>query len=440
MPPRPPRIVHLGVGNFGRAHQAWYTYRVDQDARWGIVAFSGRAPGPAEVLARQDGLYTLIERGPIQDRLTVLDTIIAAYSGTDLPRLSSAIADPRTALVTLTITEAGYAPSSTRASALGRLTLALSQRRSQGGGPFALVSCDNLAGNGEVLRARVLELAAVQEPRLADWIDGHVAFVSTVVDRITPPASATDRILVRERLGLLDEAPVVCEPFSEWILCGSFPAGRPEWERAGARFVASIEPWERRKLWLLNGGHSLLALLGLPRGHRTVAAAISDPELSRALERFWDLAAAHLPAPDLELPRYRLVLRERFMNARIGYPLAQIAADSLAKLRQRVVPVINAARAAGSFDEPALVIVAAWAKMLLGAGPLAGASAEATGLDADPDLAIVDADAQRLRAALAGRGGEDRLHALLELLDERWSHDDALLADLTRLSEMEGVR
>lgn len=428
---RSARIVHLGVGNFSRSHQAWYTVRADPDRRWGIVAFSGRHPQAADVLARQDGLYTLIERGPREDRLSVIDTIIAAHPGTDRKRLDDAISDPRTALVTITITEAGYAPGPAAADgALARLTRALACRRQRGGGPLALVSCDNLRANGALLRTRVLELAVAADddddgPALAAWIDAQVSFVSTVVDRITPPATNADRALVRERLGVTDATPVVCEPFSDWVLCGEFPASRPAWEQAGARFVADTGPWEQRKLWLLNGGHCLLALLGLERGHRTVAQALADPQLSAALERYWNLAAAQLPAAALALPAYRAALRERFANARISYPLTQIATDSTAKLRERVVPVIEAARASGTPAGPALVVIAAWAKALVaGAGPLAG-----TGRG---PLAP-DAEGPQLEAALAAAGGEDRLRALLELLRSGWGSDQRLVAEVGRL-------
>ena len=143
-----------------------------------------------------------------------------------------------------------------------------------------------------MLREGTLALAEQLDPGLGAWVEREVSFVSTSVDRITPATTDDDRRLAEAEIGLIDAAPVVTEPFSDWVLCGEFPGGRPDWEVAGARFVAAIEPWELRKLWLLNGGHSLLAYLGLPRGHQTVADAIADVELADALERFWDLAAA----------------------------------------------------------------------------------------------------------------------------------------------------
>ncbi len=363
------RIVHIGIGNFSRAHQAWYTQAVDAERQWGIAAFTGRRADVAEALAPQQGLYTLIERGAGGDRMSIVDVLQDVRPGTQEQSLIEAVAAPQTAVVTLTITEAGYRPpaaaeraaAGAERSALGRLARALVERRRRGAGPLALVSCDNVHANGNVLRERILELVDRLEPRTRGWVERELAFVGTSVDRITPATTESDRALVASELGFEDAAPVVCEPFSDWVLCGEFPAGRPSWELAGARLVPDVEPWELRKLWLLNGGHSLLAYLGLLRGYRSVAQAIGDPELVAALEAFWDLAVRFLPiAGELELPAYRRQLRERFANARIGYPLTQIAQGGEDKLRNRVVPVIEAARAAGESAAPAERIMAAW--------------------------------------------------------------------------------
>ena len=392
------RIVHLGIGNFARAHQAWYTMAVDAEREWGIAAFTGRRPDIAQALAPQQGLYTLIERDRARDRLEVIDVISSVHAGSEVDAFVEAVAAPDTTLVTLTVTEAGYRPGADPPRRLAEALVARHQRRS---GSLAVVSCDNLQANGRLLRERVLAEAAQLDSGGAGWIASEVSFVSTSVDRITPRVSDEDRALVTGELGLRDEAPVVCEPFSDWVLCGEFPAGRPAWERAGARFVDEIEPWEARKLWLLNGGHCLLAYLGLERGHETVAVAGSDPELAAALERYWDLAARLLPGGErLELDVYRAALRERFANARIGYPLEQIAADGLEKLRNRVAPVIVAARAAGVEAGPALAVVEAWVRWLI----------------YDPARAGSDQNGEALRAPLAS-GGADARRGLLELLE-----------------------
>jgi fructuronate reductase len=208
--------------------------------------------------------------------------------------------------------------------------------------------------------------------------------------------------VVQRELHRIDEAVVVSEPFSDWVLCGEFPAGRPKWEDAGARFVSEIEPWELRKLWLLNGGHSLLAYLGLLRGHRTVADAVADRGISAALDQFWDLAMRRLAATnvDLGLQAYRRQLLERFANARIGYQLEQIASDGLDKLRNRIVPVVEAALAAGESAEPAVQVARAWAQWLIG----------------DPSRVRTDQSAELLRSSLDSHGAVDQERGLLELL------------------------
>jgi fructuronate reductase len=416
---RPARIVHIGVGSFSRAHQAWYTARADPSGEWGIVAFTGRNPGVAEVLSRQDGLYTLIERGPREDRLEVIDSICDARPGSDVDGLITVIAAPRTALVTLTVTEAGYvlgAGGDAIPSVPMRLALALASRRDAGAGPVAIVSCDNVHANGTKLRE--LTLAAAEEigRGVRVWIEDEVSFVSTSVDRITPGTTVEDRLLVQREIDRTDDAPVVCEPFTDWVLCGEFPAGRPRWEDAGARFVADVEPWELRKLWLLNGGHSLLAYLGLLRGHVSVDDAAGDPEVDPALDRFWELAQRYLPARDMDLRSYRRDLKQRFANGRIAYPLAQIAGDGVAKLRNRVVPVVQASIAVGDSAEAALRVIAAWSQWIGGV----------------TDVAAVDASAD-LTPILGSTAGVDRTRALMELLAPGWGARDELVEATERL-------
>jgi fructuronate reductase len=418
---RPARIVHIGIGNFSRAHQAWYTAEADPGDAWGIVAFTGRSAAVADALNRQDGLYTLIERGPDADRFQVIDVIREARPAADVTGLIAAVAAPETAVVTLTVTEAGYT-SSPGSSGIppvpARLASALAARREAGAGPLAIVSCDNVHANGAVLRELTLAAAEIGSTDARAWIESEVSFVGTSVDRITPRTTADDVLLVQRELDRIDAAPVVCEPFTDWILCGEFPSGRPRWEDAGARFVDDVEPWELRKLWLLNGGHSLLAYTGLLRGHTSVAEAATDPELSAALCRFWDLAGRQLPsAADLDLERYRRDLKARFANARIAYPLTQIAGDGLGKLRNRVVPVVEAAVAAGESAQPALVVVSAWIQWLSGVS----------------DLAAEDASAEELRLAVSLAGGKDRTRALMELLAPGWGSRDDLIDATERL-------
>lgn len=388
----PVRIVHLGLGAFHRAHQAWYTDIVDEANEWGIRAFTGRSAGAAEQLDSQDGLYSLIERSGCGDRITLIKSIVDAVDGARVDVLAETLADSATALVTLTITEAGYAvdaagrPDTTKdavasdiewlgsqlgadkldlrsgpRTALARLLVGLEARRRANVGPIAVVSCDNLAGNGEFTRTAltsVAQLAGASDT--LTYLNDHVSFPSTSIDRITPQSTDSEVALVRAETGWDDGSPVVTEPFSDWVISGEFPAGRPEWENAGVRFVDDIAPFERRKLWLLNGSHSLLSYAGAARGHETVAQAIGDPQIRIWVGEFWDEAAHHLNEPHLGIDDYRAALLERFDNARIQHLLAQIGKDGTTKLRMRIVPVLLAERAMGRAGTACIRVLGAW--------------------------------------------------------------------------------
>ncbi|MCE3291560.1 MAG: oxidoreductase [Arthrobacter sp.] len=431
----PVRIVHLGLGAFHRSHQAWYTHQAGDAADWGIASFTGRRPDAALALAEQDGLYTLVERADDGDSFTVVGSIVEAVDGADVRRLAELLAAPATAIVTLTITEAAYrlgadgqldrtaadvvadlalleSGSGTPTTPLGRLVLALAARRAAGTGPLAVVCCDNLSNNGTVAHNAVVGMAGAWDQGLAEWIDATISFVSTSVDRITPRTTEADIAAVEAGCGYRDTSPVVAEPFSNWVLSGDFPAGRPRWEDAAAVFVADIEPYENRKLWLLNGAHSLLAYAGQLRGHSTVAQALADPLCLQAIEKFWDEAEANLSgaegAADLQIPAYRAALLARFSNARIAHHLAQIAMDGSTKLRMRAVPVLQAERAAGRSGAAAALMIAAW--MDYGA-----AAAEVQ----DP-LAADIAKANRLP-------GAERIQALLKLVDPLLAADGGVV-------------
>ena len=437
----PVRIVHLGLGAFHRAHQAWYTHRADEENAWGIAAFTGRRPDAAHLLAAQDGLYSVTERAGSGDRVELVGSLVAAHDGADRQRLRELGGGPGIAAVTLTVTEAGYrldpegeldlaAPDVRQdlrvlrggdgplLTAPARLVDLLAARRRAGAGGIAVVSCDNLPGNGAVTRRVVRALAAEVDGALVDWVDAHAGFVSTSVDRITPRTTAADIGLASARLGLRDGAAVVAEPFHSWVLSGRFPAGRPPWERAGALFVDDVEPYERRKLWLLNGAHSMLAYTGSARGHGTVADAIRDPACRREVEEFWDAAARHLTEESLDVPAYRQQLLDRFGNPRIAHHLAQIAMDGSVKLRARILPVVRAEQAAGRDAAPALRCVAAWAGHVLAAP--------------DP-AALPDSAAPDLARACALAGDTRRLAALLSVITPAWGEDPAVVASVRRL-------
>ena len=422
--------MHLGLGAFHKAHQAWYTDVVDEEGEWGIAAFTGRSPAAATALTEQGCAYTVIERGPGGDRARLVGSIVEAHDGADMRQLRHLLASPRTAIVTITITEAGYRLTAdgrpdysddavqadmaaletderVLTTPLCRLVEGLAARRLAGAGPIAVVPCDNMPRNGSVVGEAVLELAAHWGPEVQAWIAENVSFVSTSVDRITPRTTSGDIAQARELTGFEDKAPVVTEPFHDWVLSGDFPAGRPAWERAGVRFVEDIEPWERRKLWLLNGSHSLLASAGQLRGYSTVYEAVSDPACRERVEDFWDEAARHLP-DDLDVPAYRRSLLERYDNPRIEHRLEQIGQDGSLKLRVRVVPVVLAERAAGRSGGAGIRAVASWIALLIEQG--SAPDPQRTAIDAALEQELDDAVRSLMRLIAPALLGHPDIH------------------------------
>ncbi|GEA85494.1 MAG: mannitol dehydrogenase family protein [Cellulomonas sp.] len=415
------RVVHLGLGAFHRAHQAWYTDRANAAApydTWGIAAFTGRSAAAARALAAQDGRYVVLTRAADGDTAQSIDALVEAHDGADVDTWRALVARPEVAVVTLTVTERGYCltadgrldlddpavqadiaalrrgDATAATTAPGRLVDGLRARRAAGAGPLAVVSCDNLPDNGSVTRTVVRTLASQVDTSLTAWIDATVSFVSTMVDRITPATTDADRDTVRLLTGRIDTSPVVTEPFAEWVLEDAFPAGRPAWDLVGARLVDDVRPYEQRKLWLLNAGHSLLAYTGLARGHATVAEAFADPACRTMLDELWDAARPVVPLPAGEVDDALATLRERFANPRIEHRLAQIACDGSVKLGVRVLAVARARRAAGLPAAPVhALVVGAWARHLSDeSGSDPGAEALARALAA--------ADTPREQAAL----------------------------------------
>lgn len=413
----PVRVVHLGLGSFHRTHQAWYTHRANLlgSEPAGIAAFTGRHPGAAARLNDQDGLYHLLVRNESDSEAELVESIAAAIDGNDVAAWNSFLASPDVGCLTLTVTEAGYrrghdggldksdsdvihdigllgrpAANTAARTAPGRIVQGLNARRNADVGPITVVSCDNLVDNGSVCRRVVSELATACDPGLAGWISEEVSFASTMVDRITPRTLESDIASVRAITGFDDADPVVTEPFTEWVLSGDFPATRPEWELAGARFVSDVGPYERRKLWLLNGSHSLLAYAGGTRGHQTISSAIADSVCREWVEWWWDEASRHLSLPAAELTAYRNALLERYHNTGIRHALTQIAADGSQKMAIRVLPVLARERANGILPPGSVVAVAGWLAHLRSSStvqdPLAGTLAEATAGSAESSI------------------------------------------------------
>jgi fructuronate reductase len=422
----PVRAVHLGLGSFFRAHQAWYTDRASDG--WGIAAFTGRRPDLARALAAQDGLYTLVTRAASGDTFDVVRSVSRPHAAEEHDEWLRLLASPDVRVLTTTVTEAGYrrGPSDVEAlrsggsvsSAPARIVAGLLARRAADAGPLTLVPCDNLPDNGAVLARVVGELADAVDRTLPEWIDAHVSTATTMVDRITPEPTAADRATVLAATGVDDASPVVTEPFTEWVIAGSFQGGRPAWERAGATLTDDVTPYEQRKLWLLNGGHSLLAYLGSLRGHATVAEAMDDDFCRAQLQEWWSVCAPHL---SLDVEAYSAALLERFANPRIRHALAQIATDGSQKLPVRLLPVLGRERAASRLPDAAVTVLAAWLVHLQGTG-----------------VPVRDVRADDL-TALARRA--DAVPAVLAALDQKHADDADLVAAVrSRCADLSGWR
>lgn len=340
-----PRVVHLGIGAFHRAHQA----AVFDSLGWGIVAASLRSPAVRDAMAPQDYLYSLVTGEEVRVIGAVRDVLL------DTPELVAALAAPETAIVTLTVTEKGYLPGG-RAAALLAESLAI--RRERGLSPFTAISCDNLAHNGARLRDAVL---AASDGAAHDWIAERGAFPQTMVDRIVPATTEDDIERLASRIGLVDRAMVKTEPFTQWVIEDCFAGDRPDFASAGVQLTRDVAPWEEAKLRLLNGAHSAIAYLGGLVGHEFVHQVVATPEGRAMVEALWDETEITLsPPPGLDIAVYRAELMRRFANPALQHRTRQIAMDGSQKLPQRLVAPMIERREIG-LDSPALALaIAGW--------------------------------------------------------------------------------
>ena len=403
-------MVHLGLGAFHRAHEAVYADDLlARDPRWGICGVSMKTPRAIAPLAAQDGLYTLLLKDPSATTARVVGSVRETMFAPADPRaLVRRMADPRVSVVTLTVTEKGYChdPASGRldlahpdirhdlahpgepVSAVGFVSAALDERRRAGAGGLNVVCCDNLPHNGRVLEGLVATFAAARSQELADWIGAHAAFPCTMVDRIVPSTTDAGLSDVAARLGVRDAAPVVAEPWIQWVIEDRFVVGRPAWEEAGAEIAADVAPYETMKLRLLNGSHSTLAYLGFLAGHATIAQAALDPLLGRLVER--QMAEEIVPTlanpPGTDLARYCATLLRRFRNPALPHRTAQVAMDGSQKLPQRLLATVRDRLAGGGSIHHLALAVAGWMRYASGvdergarievSDPLAGRYAE----------------------------------------------------------------
>ncbi len=419
-------IVHLGLGAFFRAHGALYIAEAmtASGGDWGIVGVSLKSPSTRDKLAPQDFAYTALELAPegahVQTVEVIQDVLVAPE---DPHRVLARMADPETRIVTLTVTEKGYChePATGRLnmahpdivhdladvppmSAPGFLVRALQARRAAGLRPFTVLTCDNLPENGRLVRGLVLDMARAIDPALAEWIAVEGRFPSTMVDRIVPATKPEDIETVTRLTGRLDAAPVVHEPFRQWVVEDDFVDGiRPDLEASGATLVGHVLPYEHMKLRCLNGTHSSLAYLGYLAGYETIADTVADPLLARYVKRLWaeEILPVLTPPPGEDLAAYVDALFLRYANPGIRHRTWQIAMDGSQKLPQRILGTLRENLAAGRATPGLNLAVAGWMRYVGGVD------------EKGQEIDVKDPLASQLRELSDGAEGTDKAKALL---------------------------
>jgi fructuronate reductase/mannitol 2-dehydrogenase len=452
-----PAVVHLSVGGFHRAHQLLYFDDVAErgiSSEWGVVGVGLRTRDMKEALAPQDHLYTVVARSPDGEHARVVGVMVDYHFAPDDPAVVlDVLADQRTRMVSMTITDSGYRvdphsgafdpddvdvrhdlwePARPR-TVFGFLTEALDRRRRAGRPAFTVVSCDNMRRNGDVARAALLGFARLRDEQLARWIDDNATFPSSMVDRITPHTAPEERAAVARRYGVDDRWPVITEPFSQWVIEDRFCNGRPPLDEVGVRFVADVDGHELVKTRLLNGAHSAVGYLGSLAGHRSIDRFMAEPLLAGYVTRLMDDEIAPLlTAPEgVDLDAYRRTLLRRFANPAIADQLSRLCRRGSTKLPHHVLPTLQEARAAGRPHALLTLAVAAWFLHLRGIGPV-------------PGRVPVEDPRGALLQELARRGGPDPRPLLTQRSIFGALTDDAgfaadLQAAMARL-ERDGVR
>lgn len=383
-----PKVVHLGVGAFHRAHQAAYFDTLNNKSNtqtkepWLIHGASLRSPTAASQLNPQDGLYLHVTQDAYGSSTTLVRSIVGVINAFESPKsLIDMIAAQTTQLITLTITEKGYCLNAETGeldrsledvkhdcqsldrpqTAIGYLVSGLAARRSRGNDPVTILSCDNLPHNGQLTRRAVLALANIHNTDLAQWIVDYVSFPSSMVDRIAPAISGQDRESVEQSVGLEDQGLSITEQFSQWVIEDNFAGEKPALDSVGVEFVPSVDDWENRKLRLLNAAHSGLAYLGGLADLNYVHEAINDQALVAFINGLWEEAGETLATdPGFDPKAYCDSLLTRFANPHLNHKLHQIAMDGSQKLPQRILAAWRERAQAGRKSPHLATVVAAW--------------------------------------------------------------------------------
>ncbi|MBA3508038.1 MAG: mannitol dehydrogenase family protein [Betaproteobacteria bacterium] len=382
-------ILHIGVGNFHRAHQAVYLdelFNLGMDLDWALIGAGVRATDEAmrRELAAQDLLTTVIEQEADHSAARIVGSMIDFLAPGDTAAILARLHDPAIRIVSLTITEGGYCidPATQRfdathpdivadaadiarpKSAFGLIVAALIRRRAEGVAPFTVMSCDNLPGNGDVTGNAVAGLAALVDPALAHWIRANVAFPNSMVDRITPATTGRERALLEEAYGIVDARPVFCEAFRQWVLEDRFTAGRPAFEKVGVQFVADVEPFELMKIRLLNGGHAAIAYPAALMDIHFVHEAMEEPLVSRFLSKLLDdeIIPVVPPVPDNDLYAYKALIERRFANPKIGDTIRRLCLDGSNRQPKFILPSVADRLRRGLSVEGLALVAAFWCR------------------------------------------------------------------------------
>jgi mannitol 2-dehydrogenase len=382
-------IVHIGVGAFHRAHQAYYCHQLlsqPDSMEWaltgvGLMEYDRKT---YQALTSQDGLYTLTIQSPDGSSHTeLIGSICEMLLAVETPEVVlDKMADPNTKVISMTITEGGYNfdpntgifnhddPSvsddiknpATPKTFFGYIAEALRRRRDRGAGPVTILSCDNVQHNGDVAKMVIKAFCHKQDPSILEWIEDHVSFPNSMVDRITPKISSDTIQYVQDQYGIEDAVPVNCEPFIQWIIEDNFINGRPQLESVEVQFVDDVTPYEEMKLRLLNAGHSVVGITGAIHGYPTIDRCIADDVISNYLRAYLDREASPVltPVDGIDVEEYIETLIERFGNANIKDSAARICSESSAKLPKFLLPTIQKNLKGGGAIELGTLIIAAW--------------------------------------------------------------------------------
>lgn len=429
------RIAHIGVGGFHRAHQCVYNddlLHQNAGSEWGLCGI-GLLPVDSrigEVLHSQDCLYTVVERSAAGDKARVIGSIQNFLHAPGNPNaVLEKLASAETAIVSLTITEGGYyvhqgtgefnaehpdiqndlAHPHEPKCAFGYLAEALERRRDRGLVPFTIMSCDNLQGNGDMVKKMLLAFIELRDPKQRNWLEQNGAFPNSMVDRITPATTDEHRALVREVFGIDDAWPVMTEPFRQWVIEDHFVQGRPAWEQVGAQFTSDVLPYEKMKIRLLNASHQAICYVGMLQGYEFAHEAMADQRITKLMRTMMDVEVTPVlsEVPGIDLSQYKATLIERFANPAIRDQLGRLGTEGSARIPKFVVPsIIDELKRDGPIKLLSLT-VASWFRYLSGKD------------DAGKSMPMNDPMLDQLReAAIAGGKDPRRLLAMRQLFSE----------------------